>query len=331
MNPTHFIWNVHPTVISIGPFLINTIYLRIALSALLIGQLLYYFININKLEKSRKDNLSLYIILNFLIIITFQFIIANPLKFHPEVRWYGLLFALAFILCYWVLHYVYVREAKPLKQLEVLTIYLITGTVLGARLGHCLFYEGAYYLANPVEILFIWNGGLASHGAGIGVTLSVILFAYRYGKSELVWLMDRVSLVVPIAATCVRLGNFFNSEIIGRPADVAWAVVFARLNDATPRHPSQLYEAIAYILIFIFLFITYKSFKTEIPKGRITGYFLTFLFSARFLIEFFKERQVPFEQSMSVDMGQLLSLPFIAFGIFMLWWSFRKKTLNDEL
>lgn len=240
-----------------------------------------------------------------------------------HIRWYGLLFALGFILGYSIMSWIFKVENKSPKALESLTIYLVLGTVIGARLGHCLFYEPEYYLSNPIEILYIWKGGLASHGAGIGILLALVLFNLRFKDIKLMWVFDRVVIPVSLAAFLVRMGNLFNSEIIGRPTDVPWAFIFKSV-DNIPRHPSQLYEGIAYLIIFILLFFIYKKYKSELPTGRIAGIFLILLFGARFIIEFFKEAQADFEKSLPIDMGQILSIPFIFLGIYFLFHSYKK-------
>ncbi|MCX7735934.1 MAG: prolipoprotein diacylglyceryl transferase [Candidatus Kapabacteria bacterium] len=240
-----------------------------------------------------------------------------------HIRWYGLLFALGFILGYTIMSWIFKVENKSPKALESLTIYLVLGTVIGARLGHCLFYEPDYYLSNPIEILYVWKGGLASHGAGIGILLALLLFHLRFKDIKLLWLFDRVVIPVALAAFLVRMGNLFNSEIIGRPADVPWAFIFTSV-DNIPRHPSQLYEGISYLVIFIIIFFIYKKYKANLPTGRLAGIFLTLLFSARFVIEFFKETQADFEKTLPLYMGQFLSIPFILLGLYFLFYSFKK-------
>jgi len=242
------------------------------------------------------------------------------------VRYYGLLFALAFFVGYQIMYKIFLKEHKSIKELESFTIAIILGTVFGARLGHCLFYEPDYYLSNPLEILKIWKGGLASHGAAIGITLALLLFLkIKKPQVSFWWLADRTVIPISLAAVFVRLGNFFNSEIVGRQADIPWAVVFERLNDGIPRHPTQLYEAFAYLLIFIFLLIRYKKYSSDLPKGQMLGIFLTLLFSARFIIEFFKEVQVDFEKTLYLDMGQILSIPAIIVGIIIIFWSRKNR------
>lgn len=240
------------------------------------------------------------------------------------IRWYGLLFAFGFILAYQLMSNFFKNEAKPIKSLEALTYAMIIGTVAGARLGHCLFYEPSYYLANPIEILKIWNGGLASHGAAVGILLAIFWFSRKYKSNfTFMWVVDRIVITVPLAGAMIRFGNFFNSEIIGYPTDKPWAVIFTSV-DMLPRHPSQLYEAFSYLIIFGILLGLYQKFKRQPNPGFIFGVFLILLFGARFLIEYTKEVQSAFETSMIMHMGQLLSLPFIIAGIAFVVYSFRK-------
>ncbi|MGA2297220.1 MAG: prolipoprotein diacylglyceryl transferase [FCB group bacterium] len=234
-----------------------------------------------------------------------------------SIRWYGLLFSLGFVIGYQILSWIFKNENKSQKDLEVLTVFMIIGTVVGARLGHCLFYEPSYYLANPVEILKVWKGGLASHGAALGILISLILYCRKVKTINLIWIFDRIVIVIALSACLIRLGNFMNSEIIGKAASIPWAVVFLRV-DHIPRHPAQLYESISYLILFFILFFIYRKKKSAIAPGTLVGIFLTFLFVMRFILEFFKERQVSFEASLPLDMGQLLSIPFIITGIYFL-------------
>lgn len=243
---------------------------------------------------------------------------ASPVLFSVgslSIRWYGLLFALGFIVGYEIISWMYKEEHKPQKDIENLTIVMILSTIIGARLGHCFFYEPAYYLAHPLEIIAVWKGGLASHGAAIGILLG--LWLYKIAKKDVnyLWLLDRIVVPVALAGCFIRLGNFFNSEILGNPASVPWAIVFARVDDI-PRHPVQLYESISYLIIFIFLFITYKKKKSKTPNGLLFGMFLVLVFSARFILEFFKAQQTYLEDSLTLNMGQILSIPFVLIGIY---------------
>lgn len=244
-----------------------------------------------------------------------------------SIRWYGLLFASAFLSGYIVFTRFLATERLTSEMLDQLLIYIAVGTVIGARLGHCFFYEPDYFLKNPIEILKIWKGGLASHGAAIGILLSLWLYIRKH-KLSFLWLIDRIVIVVALGGAFIRLGNLFNSEIYGLPTDMPWGFEFVRdklydsntgeLLATVPRHPTQLYEALSYILIFVVLFIFYRKRYTKVRDGFIFGVFMILLFSARFFIEFVKNDQVAFEAGMQFNMGQLLSLPFILAGVLMI-------------
>lgn len=251
------------------------------------------------------------------------------------LRYYSLCWLLAFATAYYIMFKVFTREAAvlspykagtPQELLDRLTIYVFIGTFLGARLGHCLFYDFDYYKDHILEIFLPFqqvNGswkmtgftGLASHGAAVGILAALWLFTNKT-KINFMWLTDRLILSVPIAGAFVRLGNFFNSEIIGHPTDVPWAVIFKQVDDL-PRHPGQLYEAIAYVITFIILWAMYQKNKDPKP-GKLFGAFLIMLFGARLVLEYFKIDQVDFEAGMALNMGQILSIPFILAGVYLL-------------
>jgi len=244
-----------------------------------------------------------------------------------ELRYYTLCFLLAFISSYVLMLRIFKRENKPQELLDQLSIYIFLGTLLGARLGHCLFYEFDYYKDHLLEMLLPFtyvNGefkltgfhGLASHGGALGILVGLFLFC-RKTKTNFLWITDRLVVVIPLAGAFVRVGNFFNSEIIGLPSDLPWAVVFEQI-DQIPRHPAQLYEAACYVLIFILLWNIYHR-KATLKPGLIFGVFLILLFGARFGLEFVKENQEAFEEGMKFNMGQLLSVPFIALGCYLLF------------
>jgi prolipoprotein diacylglyceryl transferase len=246
------------------------------------------------------------------------------------IRWYGLLFGLTFIAGYIIIAYTFMRENKKLDDVYMLIVYVLIGTVIGARLGHCLFYEPDYYLLYPAEILKIWKGGLASHGGAIGILTALYLFSQKSRGYSFLWTADRIVIAVALGGFFIRLGNFINSEIYGIPTDVPWAVVFA-VRDNIPRHPTQIYEALTYFSIFILLFTYYKrKIKlNSLPKeGFLFGLFLVLVFASRFMWEFLKEVQSDFEHNLLLDMGQILSIPFIILGIAMLIRSQRNKPNN---
>jgi prolipoprotein diacylglyceryl transferase len=233
------------------------------------------------------------------------------------VRWYGLLFALGFVLGYIIMGKIFKAEHIPPKVLDTLTTYMVIGTVIGARLGHCLFYEPEYYLSNPIMILKVWEGGLASHGAAIGILTALYFFTLKIKKPYL-WILDRVVIVVALAGLCIRMGNLMNSEIYGTETSLPWGFIFTRENEIVAKHPTQIYEGFSYLAIFFLLYFIYRKKGKNLKPGYIFGLFLILLFSVRFIIEFIKEPQVGFEANMALNMGQILSIPFILAGFYIM-------------
>jgi phosphatidylglycerol:prolipoprotein diacylglycerol transferase len=242
------------------------------------------------------------------------------------LRYYSVMFGFAFVFSYLLLSKIYKRENISQQLLTSLSIYIFIGTLVGARLGHSLFYEFSYYKNHLLEIILpfrINNGkfeltgyqGLASHGGAVGIIIAVALYCKKY-KQSLLWIMDRLGVVVALSGFFIRLGNLFNSEIIGKPSTVSWAFVFEQV-DPIPRHPSQLYESILYLAIFIVLWFLYKIAHKH-QSGILFGCFLVMLFSVRFLVEFTKENQEAFEDALTINMGQILSIPFILIGIYLM-------------
>lgn len=234
------------------------------------------------------------------------------------IRWYGLLFALSFIVGYQLMMMVFEKEKKSENDLNDLVWYMVAGTILGARLGHCLFYNPEYYLSHPLEIVMVWKGGLASHGAGIGILTAIYFFVKRRKNFSFLWVMDRIVITVALSGFFIRMGNLFNSEIYGKPTDLPWAVVFTAI-DSVPRHPTQVYEAIAYLSIFVLLLIIYLRKQGKSKEGLLFGLFLVLIFGFRFFVEFLKENQSPFEEHMLINMGQLLSIPFVLLGMLIIF------------
>lgn len=355
--------------------------------------------------------------------LTFIFFILGPLT----IRWYGLLFALGFLLGQQILIKIYKQEGKSEKHVETLTVYMVLATIIGARLGHCLFYQPDYYLVHPLEILKIWEGGLASHGAAIGILFAIYLYSKKVTDQSYFYVLDRLVITIALAGCLIRLGNLMNSEIIGKPADIPTAFLFVnetesiikdryssvvkdadikqnnasienfgrgvhlagidiivdfkknkidsseirsflqktivdsvgrfdivrenveipaninpeirQLSDgsyqatvkayAIPRHPAQLYESLSSLVLFLILYFVYNRKKGKTPEGRLLGIFIIYIFSLRFIYEFFKENQVEFEseliQTVGLNIGQLLSIPLVIAGLFILMRSFLKK------
>ena len=240
-------------------------------------------------------------------------------------RYYAILFVLGFITGVYIGRSFFKREhlpsaiLGPTSILEPLLYTVFFSAAIGARLGHCLFYDPVFYLSHPIEILKMWEGGLASHGGTIGILIGVWFFYVRkYGPKygfTYIWLLDRIAIVSALAACFIRLGNLMNSEIYGVETSLPWGFIFARHGEVVPKHPTQIYEALCYLLIFFFLWWLYKKFLPKLKNGTILGLLLTLVFTSRFFIEFIKNPQVAFEQGMRLDMGQWLSIPFILFGI----------------
>lgn len=235
-----------------------------------------------------------------------------------EPRWYGLMFAFAFLSGYSITAKMFRDAHKSQEELDRLLIYVLIATVVGARLGHVFFYEAEFYLRNIHLIPQVWTGGLASHGAAIGIILAIYLYAKRTAGTTFMWVADRVVPGVAIGGMFIRIGNFFNSEIVGIPTELPWAIVFERI-DMMPRHPSMLYESILCIIVLAALILIYKKYNANPPQGALFGTFLVLLFTGRFLIEFTKETQADFLMGAAFDMGQLLSIPFVLIGAWLLW------------
>lgn len=213
---------------------------------------------------------------------------------------------------------IFKNENRPIDDINDLMWFMILGTVIGARLGHCLFYNPDYYLSNPLEIIKVWKGGLASHGAAIGILTAIYFYSKKKKNQSLLWVMDRVVITVALAGFFIRMGNLFNSEIVGHPTDVAWAFIFTSL-DNIPRHPAQLYEALFYLSSFGILLFLYKKFDGKFKDGYLFGIFLILIFGFRIFVEFFKENQTYFEEGMILNMGQLLSIPLVIGGFYLLY------------
>jgi prolipoprotein diacylglyceryl transferase len=259
--------------------------------------------------------------------------------FGISIRYYGLLFVSGLILCIYILGWIYKREHIPSENLEKLSIYSMIGIIAGARLGHCLFYEPSYYLSHPLEMIlpitfppdggikFIGYQGLASHGGVLGLLIALYIYS-RKTKHSMIDTIDLIAVISGLSFGFIRLGNFMNSEIIGMQTIKPWGVIFQRV-DNLPRHPAQLYEAISYFIIFAFMMILYIKMRDRLKNGFLFGLGSVLFFLTRFVIEFVKEDQVGFEKGMTFNMGQLLSLPYIALGIgFIIYGLWKTKKLS---
>jgi len=241
-----------------------------------------------------------------------------------SVRWYGLLFAAAIYLGFVIIDKRFKKEGHSQVIIDRLAFYTVVGLILGARLGHCFFYEPEFYLAHPLEILKIWHGGLASHGAAIGIITALILFSKK-SKLNFFYVLDRIVVVVALGGFFVRMGNLMNSEIYGIATDLPWGFVFLQNHETLPKHPTQIYEALAYLLTFVFLFKLYKNGVGKMANGNLFGWFLILVFGVRFFVEFIKNDQVAFEQTMALNMGQWLSIPFVLIGVGLLLYNKSKN------
>jgi len=266
----------------------------------------------------------------------------NPEIFHIgalSIRYYGLLFAMAFFVGYLIMENVYKTERVDVRDVDRLSLHMILGVVIGARLGHILFYQPAEYFADPIQILQIWKGGLASHGAAIGIIIAMYLYSRKGPVRSIIWILDRIILTVPIGGFFVRMGNLMNSEIYGHVTNLPWGFKFYPteyyeeygvektrvITDGLYHHPTQIYEGLLYLALFFVLWGLYKKKHATLKPGTLFGVFLILLFGIRFFVEYFKEVQVGFEYDLlakyGLNLGQLLSIPFMLLGAGLLIWS----------
>ena len=253
-----------------------------------------------------------------------------------EIRYYSLMWAAALFVGGWIFSYFCKKEGRPQSLSDSAFLYIALGTMIGARVGHCLFYEPEYYLLKPWAIITeIRNGGLASHGATIGI-ITAIWLCSRKNKVPVMWMTDRLGVIAPISGALIRFGNLFNSEIIGHQTDVPWGFKFMRLYRGLPAeqvpacHPTQLYEALCYIATFLVLWWMYHKTNAPRRRGLLFGVAMIGIFLTRFFIEFVKVNQVAFEEGMSLNMGQWLSLPFVALGVFSVWYALSHPPVADD-
>lgn len=252
---------------------------------------------------------------------------ANPILFDHgiTVRWYGVMFVIGFFVGYKIMERMFRHEGAPEKWLGSLLIYLVVATIVGARLGHVFFYAWDYYSQHPIEILYTWEGGLASHGGTIGIIIAMLLFSKFVTKRSPLWTFDKLVVPVALVGALIRMGNLMNHEIYGHATDAPWGVCFvtnlyswmhgAQPVFSLPSHPTQIYEALCYLALFGLLMWLYWKKNAQERPGLIFGIFFVVLFTSRFLIEFVKNPQEEFEVGMLLNMGQLLSIPFILAGV----------------
>jgi len=251
------------------------------------------------------------------------------------IRWYGLLWAAGIWFALLIVQRLFKHEKLPDAWLDQLFLYTVVGAILGARLGHCFFYEwqllkepvtilgitfeyGNHYLSHPWELLYIWRGGLASHGGAIGILIAMYFFNRNVSKKGFVWIFDRLVIGVAICGASIRLGNLMNSEIYGSATSLPWGFIFVRSGETQPMHPTQIYEMIYCLITFAIVWWLYWKKEAYKKNGLIFGVFLIGIFGSRFALEFIKNNQEVFESNLSLNMGQILSLPFIIWGIWLI-------------
>ncbi len=245
--------------------------------------------------------------------------------FGIHIRYYSLCWMIGLALAYFVAQKLYKQQKIKPELFDPVFIYCFFGVLIGARLGHCLFYEPEYYITHPLDMIlpfrqtasgwrFTGYEGLSSHGGIIGVIIALFLYV-RKTKLNIVRVLDNIALSAPITGCFIRLGNLMNSEIVGSPTDLPWGFVFLRNGEDFARHPAQLYEALFYLIIFIVGWVLHNKYPRKVGSGFFFGFCFTSIFIFRFFVEFIKEIQVDFESGMTLDMGQLLSIPFIALGV----------------
>lgn len=256
---------------------------------------------------------------------------ANPVLFQLgffAVRWYSLMFLIGFSIGYYIIYKMFKHEGARQEWIDKLLIYVAIATIVGSRLGHVFFYQWDYYSQHPLDIIKIWEGGLASHGGTIGIIIAILLYSKCVTKKSPIWTFDRLVVPVALVGALIRIGNLFNHEIYGHDTTFPWGFRFIEnLHNwmagadpifTAPCHPTQIYEALAYLALFAVLMVMYWKYNCQERKGLIFGVFLTWLFTARFFIEFIKNVQVEFEEGMALNMGQWLSMPFIIAGVLLI-------------
>jgi len=258
-----------------------------------------------------------------------------------HVRWYGLLWAVGIWLALFVVQKLFKNEKLPIEWVDKLFMYTVIGTIVGARLGHCFFYEwkplaepveflgitftyGNHYLTHPWELLYVWRGGLASHGGTLGILIALYLFHRNVSHKGFLWGMDRIVIGAALTGAAIRLGNLMNSEIYGSVTDLPWGFIFVRDGQTLPMHPTQIYEMIYCLLAFGITWWLYWKKQAYTKVGYIFGVGLSIIFGARFLLEFIKLDQEQFESGMLLNMGQILSIPFIIWGLYLTFRPYKK-------
>ncbi len=246
----------------------------------------------------------------------------DPELFHLgplSIRYYGLFFALGFYIGYMMLEKMYKSEKLPLEWAEKVFVYIVIATIVGARLGHVIFYGWPYYSQHLGEIFMVWHGGLASHGGAIGILIALYIYSKKVTKKPMIWTFDRVVVPIAMVAVFIRMGNLMNSEIYGHATNLPWGFIFERNGETVAKHPTQLYEAFSYLIVFLVLLRTYWKTNAKDKEGLLFGMFMIGIFGFRFIIEFVKENQEAWEDGMFLNMGQLLSIPFVLYGAWLVY------------
>lgn len=241
-----------------------------------------------------------------------------------SIRWYGLLFATGFLIGYYIGEKMLKSENVSQKWIDSLFFYIIIATVVGARLGHVFFYSWDYYSQNPGEIIKVWHGGLASHGGAFGILIAMYLHSKWVTKRTMLWTLDRIVVPTALVAAFIRTGNLMNSEIYGVQTALPWGIIFERNGETVAKHPTQIYEALSYLISFGVLMYLYRKTSAKNRPGLLMGAFFVFIFLSRFFIEFIKEDQEAFEAGMTLNMGQWLSVPFVVIGAFLVYRAIKK-------
>lgn len=326
-------WNVDPVLMHLGPTTLRVV--GVLCVAVLLYILAMPFFSKDKKDKDGKEKKEKRDVWDYLLMALIPAVLAF-ICFKIDsfnMRWYSLGFLVAFVLGYWIMSRMFKREGVRSDYLESLVIYMFLATLVGARLGHCLFYEPGYFLTSEHWFEIVWpfrNGefkgfeGLASHGAAIGILTAMYLYWRKYGMN-IWWILDRLVIVIALGGAFIRLGNLFNSEIYGHATSLPWGFIYERNGETLPKHPTQLYESLSYFLIFAVSLWYYRHKGGLVKSGAIFGWWLVALFGVRFLIEFVKNDQEAFEADMLLNMGQLLSLPFIVGGLAIAWLAKQEK------
>jgi prolipoprotein diacylglyceryl transferase len=258
--------------------------------------------------------------------------------FGLPVRYYSLMWCIGLVAAYFLVRKFFKDRKISDDTFEPLFVYCFLGILIGARLGHCIFYQPDYYLSSfehiiemllpiaftPDGVKMVGYAGLASHGGTIGIFIAILMYCKKY-KVKLLEVVDMICVATPFTAGCIRIGNLMNSEIVGKATGTDWGFIFAALGEDFPRHPAQLYEAIAYFIIFIISILIYKKHKDMVGSGFYFGFCLATIFTFRFFVEFCKEVQVDFEEGMALDMGQILSIPFMLIGAYFIYRGIKLK------